>query len=224
MATIDKNKIYNGLKRHLKNEWNEKARKKNPEYADLINSITPESIHFGSPPSFRKGYVEGSSTAKGKSSNGDTVTTRTVSISFTTEEYYFITSSNTALAKNALRRLGYSSSCHTPSEAEHLATKHGKTECRHSLYDLDFSMDEYRLNRYKLIYSGDEFTLPYYPVYAYVVENGTEKEVYLGDYYIKNESEYVDWSIDIPLTAKKKMIIGGIIAAAVIIAIIIIAL
>ena len=218
------NKIYNGLKHYLENEWNAKARKENPEYADLINSITPEQIYLGRSPTFQKGYVEGSSTAKGKSSNGDTVTTRTVSINFRTEEYYFITSSNTELAKSALRCFDYGSSCHTTAEAEHLANKYGKNECRNSLYDLDFSMDEYRLNRHRLIFSGDEFTLPYHPIYANVVEDGKEKIIHLGNYYVKNNTEYADWSIDIPLTAKKKMIIGGIIAAIVIIAIIIIAM
>ena len=221
MATIDQNKIYNSLKRHLENEWNAKARKENPEYAALINGITADRIYLGGAPTFRKGYVEGSSTATGKSTNGNTVTTRTVSISFTTEEYLFVKSYETALAKSAVRALGYPHTCHTESEAEHLANKMGKKECRNSLYDLNFSMDEYRLNRYTLKYSGNEFTLPYYPIYSQIVEDGKEKTVCLGHYYVKNGSEYVDWSIDIPLTAKKKMIIGGIIAAVVIIAIII---
>ena len=224
MANVDKNKIHNSLKRHLESEWNAKANKENPEYAQLINGITPDKIYLGSSPTFRKGYVEGSSTAKGKSSNGDTVTTRTVSISFTTEEYLFVTSYDTYMAKSALRSLGYSDSCYTTGEAEHLATKRGKNECRNSLHDLDFSMDEYRLNRYTLKYTGNEFTLPYYPVYATIVEGGKEKTVCLGHYYVKNNSEYIDWNINIPLTAKKKMIIGGIIAAIAIIAIIIIAI
>jgi len=218
MANINKNIIFSSLTQHVNNEWAEKALKKNPEYAKAISAITTADLIIGDPPTIRRGYVEGNSTAVGKSSNGDTVTTRTISISFSTDEYYFTEKYDAALAEFALGRLGTYCKCHTPAEAEHLATKYGKTECRNSLYDLNFSMDEYRLNRYRLIYTEDPLTLPAYPIYANIsVGNGKSQSVFLGYCYIKDGATYTHWNIPIPMTAKKKWIIGGIIAAAVLI-------
>ena len=85
MANINKNIIFSSLTQHVNNEWAEKALKKNPEYAKAISAITTADLIIGDPPTIRRGYVEGNSTAVGKSSNGDTVTTRTISISFSTD-------------------------------------------------------------------------------------------------------------------------------------------
>ncbi len=219
MTIFDKNALFNSLTQHIKDKWYAKASKKNPEFAKAISEITLSDISISEPPTIRRGYVEGNSTGVGKSQQGDTTYTRTVSISFSTEEYFFAEKQDAALANYALSVLGAHSSCHTPAEAEYLASNYGRTQCRNNLHDLNFSMSEYRLNRYKLIYTDEPFRPPVYSVYANITNTkGKKEKVYVGHYYIRDDEEYVDWSISTPLTDKAKLIIGSVITAAIIVA------
>ena len=223
MTKVDKNLIFNSLTKYIHNEWYGKASKKNPEFANAVKEITISDVEIGDPPTLRCGYVEGSSTGVGKSQQGDTVYTRTVSVSFDTEEYFFAEKRDVTLANYALRVFGARTECHTPSEAASLAEKCGRTHCRNDLSDLNYSMTEYRLNRYKLIYTGDEFTPDVYPVYANINHtNGKKEKISVGRCYLKDEEEYVSWNISTPMTDATKLIIGGIITAAVIVAVVLI--
>ena len=88
--------------------------------------------------------------------------------------------------------------------------------------DLNYSLSEYRLNRYKLI-EDEMFTIPMKTINAEIIVENKKKTVHIGNWYYKNGKEYVDIYIsDIPATTKTKIIIAGIIAAVILIILLII--
>ena len=219
MSNFTSNRILLALQKYMDQEgWLEKASKANPDFAIAIHSISAQDIHIKRGPVFMQGVVEGNATATGEKTYGDTTSRRTVSIDFSTEEYLFIGNNNTApidVCKRASKMyMGSSNAVYKQCEAETLAEKYGKKICRRNLNDLDFSMKEYRLNRYKLVETFKDYEVDYHPVYAHLKMRGGKEEDYLIGYcYRKNGQEYIDIDFNVPLTAKQKFIIWGIIAA-----------
>ncbi len=209
--------------------WSEKARKKNADFEIAVNKVRPEDITLGPGPVFVRGQVEGNSTAAGEKTYGDTTTKRTVSMDFTTPEYWFISDNNKAelsVCKAATKYYtGYSDVVHTKHEAKTIAYDYGKTVCGRSLYDLDFNMKEYRLNRYKLIETGEDTHFDFYPAYAMVrYKSGKESKVHIGYCYRLEGEDHIDLNVGVPMTAKGKLLLWGGIAAAAIALIVILSL
>ncbi|MBO5906591.1 MAG: hypothetical protein J6Q85_00360 [Clostridia bacterium] len=231
MASVEKNQVIDRLRRYLnENEWLEKARNKNPDFAQAIEGIQADSIYFGDGPILSRGYVWGNSTGSGESTYGDTTTKRTTSIDFNTDEYLIVADENAAsmaTCRAATRYVldGYNTSdVITKYEARSIAEKEGKRLCRQALSDLNFGMSECRLNRYGIEYTSEPIKVPIWPIFTDIVDsNGKSTSVHLGYYYRCDNKDYIQMDISVPMTAKNKLIMFGAIAAAAIVVIVIIA-
>lgn len=224
--------VISRLKRYL-NEggWIDKARSKNPDFANAIEALTPEQIIFGNQPTLIRGYVSGNATGIGEKTYGDTQTRRTTSIDFTTDEKLFISDYNKASVATCKAAATYvfdafrESDVLAKSEARSVAEKRGKSVCREALSDLDFYMKEYRLNRYNIHTTSDAINVPIWPIYAKIKNpKGVEKEIFIGYYYTSKKENYIHLNIDIPLTGKQKLTVFGIIAGIAVVGILLISI
>ena len=212
--------VLSRLKQYLANGWLEKAKKSNPEFATAVQEMTAQNISFGTNPVFVIGQVKGNCTASGESKYESTTTKRTISIDFTTESSVFIAKSNSAsidACKKAVKlfpEIAEQGALRNLSECKTLAEKHGKDLARNSLWDLNFSMDEYRLNRFDFVPLSKEFEAELWPIFGQVMLNGKLKRFLMGYYYRQNGAMMTDLHIDVPLTGKQKLIVWGIVGAA----------
>jgi len=227
MANNASAQVISRLQRYFtEDNWLDKAKKKNPNFASTIENLSAEKIHFGKQPTFVRGYVSGNSTASGESTYGDTTTRRTISMDFTTDEKLFISYSNKADDTTCQAAADYvlkgftNRDIYHQSDARSIAEKHGKNVCNRSLLDLNFFMKDYRLNRYDLHLTTNPFTVPIWPIYADITdENGKAYQKWIGYWYTKNNEDFIHLNIGVPMTGKNKMILFGAIAGAAIIAI-----
>ena len=220
MGNSANEQVISRLKRYLnEKDWLTKAQQKNPDFAKAIEELTADKISFGKQPKLIRGYVSGNSTASGEKTYGDTTTKRTTSIDFTTDEKLFISDYNQAdiaTCKAAATYVidGFKADDVIPKrDANKVAEKQGKRLCEQALRDLDFSMNECRLNRYSIHTTSDAFTVPIWPIYASINDaKGNEKDIFIGYYYTYKNENYIHLSIDVPLTGKQKLLIFGAIA------------
>lgn len=222
MSNITKSKVITNLKSFINsNGWLEKAKKRNPLFSEKIENASEDSISFGYAPTLASGYVTGNSTASGESTYGDTTTRRTISMDFDTEEHLFISSKNLAekhVCKAAAKTFFSGWTLHTIAESDMIAEKRGRAVCSQSLSDLNFTMKEYRLNRYSFIPTADDLTLEFWPMYFNYKIEDKEYSIPIGYCYSKDNKDYIDINVNIPLTKKQQLIIIG--AAIAIIAIV----
>lgn len=205
--------ILEELRKHLDSSAMSKGKKNNPEFVAKLNAINPESIKFGDGAVFYDGYLQGNFTAVGEQSSGDVTSKRTISVDFSTETYSFIAGKqNSKLCEYANDIFKCRSNLHLDSEMRDLAENYGKRLARQNLWDLNFSMKEYRLNRFSFVKTGT-LELPVWPMYT----NIDGKRVFLGYVYKKDDEKFIDFDISVPLTNKQKLIIAAIIGGVVLI-------
>ena len=232
MGNSANEQVISRLKRYLtEKEWLAKARSKNADFANAIESLTADKISFGKQPTLIRGYVSGNSTASGEKTYGDTTTKRTTSIDFTTDEMLFVSDHNAADMATCRAAATYvldnfsASDVHGKSEARSIAERRGKELCRQALYDLDFSMQECRLNRYNIHTTTDAFTVPIWPIYATIKDSkGNDKSIGIRYYYTYKNENYIHLSIDVPMTGKQKLIVFGVVAGLAVVAIALLAM
>lgn len=211
MATDSTIKVINKLKEHIiKKEWLKK-RKKNKKLAEIIENLKPEDITFGKQPTLIKGCVYGNATGFGDKYFGDTVSRRTVNMDYNTNEMLFISDSNladndTCYAAVDFILTKFSSALYTKNDIKYLAEKEGKSACWGELSDLGYlmKMKDFRLNRYYIRYITDPFTVPIWPIYADINNGKKTKQLKIGYWYNKNNSDYIylDVPIKIPFHTK----------------------
>ena len=209
--------IIQKLKKYLSSESANEITKKNPEFASALSLVTENDLSFSGEPVMCLGHVTGNSTAVGTKSDNYSDMTRTISMDFTSDTYLFIdksTNTTASLARRATLLLnkykGYDVKYEI--EAEEIAEKVGKKFCRESLNDLNYTLSEYRLNRYQLVTKND-FTLPVREIKADATLDGKKRKFTIGYWWIENGEEYVTIYFDnnsIPMSSKTKLIIGGI--------------
>ena len=225
MANNAKTQVINRLKRYLNEEdWLVRARKKNPHFASEIENLSEKQISFGDQPTLTRGYIKGNATGSGENTYGDTTTRRTVSIDFTTDEKLFAQIGNKASMETCRAATEYvltgfnASDVLETLDARKVADERGKYLCRQSLSDLNFSMNDYRLNRYNIVTTSDPFRVPIWPIMATIEsEKGKEREIFLGYFYTSNKKNYIHLNIAIPLTGKQKWTIFGVISGIVLV-------
>ena len=175
------------------------------------------------------GTVHGNSTAVGTKADGYSDITRTVSMDFHSDTYLFVDKSNNTTASfvrkaQSLLKKYKDYDVKYKVEAEEIANKVGKAFCRESLNDLNFTLSEYRLNRYELVEKND-FTLPIREIKANTFFENTKRTVTIGYWWIDNNGDervliYFD-NDSVPMSGKNKLIIFGLIALAIIILILV---
>lgn len=212
------------LSKWIRQGWLNKAQKKNAVFARKIQALTARDISFGDNPEFFTAHMEGNCTAVGEKTYGDTKTQRTISFDFSTVIYLFLSPGNTAERKTCKDALKYINELkgydkyHSIESSESLATQFGKQLARQNLSDLNFSMDEFRLNRWHQQQRSEMYRPPIWPIYGQISkENGKPQKVHLGYWYRNNGEDYVGFEIDVPMTKKGKWILAGVIGAAVLI-------
>ena len=224
---INKDFIIDRLKAYLKSGWLDKAQRKNPEFANSIARITKDDLILGNEPMACFGQVDGNATAVGTQYENGGESTYTLSLNFSSDTYLFVDKKYSTLCSTVKMAQQYFPELRGVEvkyryEAETVAEKAGKKFCRQYLNDLNYSLSEYRLNRYKLI-EDEMFTIPMKTINAEIIVENKKKTVHIGNWYYKNGKEYVDIYIsDIPATTKTKIIIAGIIAAVILIILLII--
>ncbi len=227
MANVSKEKVVSALKTYIAADgWLERAKKKNPLFAEAIEHLGENDIYFGNAPTFIRGAVEGASTASGEKRFEDTHSQRTISIDFVTNERMFIADSNAAdisVCRAAVKQIcGHSDVIYKKCEARSIAFDYGKSKCARDLYDLDYNMKEYRLNRYKFVATGGEWSPEFFPIYTNLKDgNGKVHTLHLGYCYNVDGTDEIDIKIPIPMTSKNKLIMLGAIAAVAMIVILI---
>ena len=209
--------IIERFKNYLNSEKIAEVKKKNPEFVSALSNVTESDISFSSEPVMCFGNVFGNATAVGKKSDQYNETTRTISLDFNSDTFLFIdksTNTTTDLVKKAqivfpdINGYDVKYKC----EAREIAEKTGKFFCKQSLGDLNFSLSEFRVNRYKLETDND-FTLPIREICAKVLYENKPRTVRIGHWWIENDEEYIYIHLDnVPLTKKEKLIIAGICA------------
>ena len=211
------------LSRYLEKGWLEKARKKNPEFADAVSAIKEKDLFFGKEPSACFGYVSGNATAVGSKTEGNVESTYTLSLDFSSETHLFVkknSSTPISVVKMAQSYFPELSGVKVryKDEAQHIAETCGKKMCREELNSLNYyTIKENRLNRYRLI-EEKEFSIPIKTINAEITVNEKKQNIHIGNWYYKDGDDYVDMYIDhIPATLKTKLIIAGIIAAVILI-------
>ena len=219
MGVSAQESVINALKKYLSKGWLEKAKKTNPEFAAAVQNMPADNVSFGPNPTIVAGYVKGGCTASGESTYESTTTKRTVSINFTTDTAVFMAKSNSAsvdACKKAVKvfpEIKEYGSLRSLSECENMAEEHGRTLARNDLSDLDFSMKEYRLNRYEFVPVTNVFKVDLWQIFGWVSVNGKIKQFSMGYWYEKDGEKVVDLDIKVPLTGRQKLIIFGVIAA-----------
>lgn len=203
--------VINELKEFINSGGLKKAQKSNSEFAKSIEELSPEQIYFGEKPSYIEGYCSGNCTAVGQKNDDKVESTRTISFNFETGSYTFIDNkTDTKLGKYAHKIFRKGIDLHKPSECNLLAEEYGKKLARQELWDLNFSMKEYRLNRFSFNKEG-EYSLPVWPIYARI----NDKSVFLGYWVDKDEKQTIDFKITAPLTKKQSLILAAVIGVAV---------
>ncbi|MBQ9121822.1 MAG: hypothetical protein IJY12_05640 [Clostridia bacterium] len=217
MATKEQDLILSHLKQYLGEGWSEKARRKNADFAAAVEALSANELTFGAQPTFVYGYVEGSSTASGEKEYGNTKSQRTISMEFSTNTCLFIDPDENRASKETCKAApkylkNIPAEIHSTAESESMANRYGKDLCRQSLWDLDYSMKEYRLNRFHFRAASDPFKAPIWPIYGATLLKGKVKDTLLGYWIKEGGKDYIDIDIHIPMTKTKKFLIFGVIA------------
>lgn len=216
--------IIEQLKKYINSEKIETVKKKNPNLASALSQITENDLSFSSEPVMCFGTVYGNSTAVGTKGDSYNDITRTISLDFNSDTYLFIDKRNNTTASlvrkaQILLNKYKNFDIKYKVEAAEIAEKVGKEFCKRSLNDLNFTLSEYRLNRYELV-EEDDFTLPVREIKAETYFEGKKRTVTIGYWWIENGEErtliYFD-NDNIPMSSKSKLIIAGICALCVLV-------
>ncbi len=189
---MEKSEVLRHLRKFIDEKKKEEKSKENEKMISALQFVTEEGITFGDAPKYFFAYITCNSTGVGKSHFQGTETQRTVARDYVTDEHLFIDGHVGAGAKGlSLFYLKPNQTIHyyAKSDIERVATMKGYEIHSQYFRDLNFSLEDHRLNRHTVNLTKKPFTYPIRPIFATVSEKGDK--ITLGYVYERDGVEYI---------------------------------
>ena len=182
--------------KHLKNYIESKTASKNQKAIDplvsKLTSITEEAISIGNAPKYFFAYLECNSTGVGTSTFKGTETQRTVARDYIVNEHLFI-DGDIETGKKGLSMFylkpGQTINYCSKDNIEKLAKEEGFKIHLQYFRDLNFTLEDHRLNRHKVHITKEPFSFPIRPIIATVSTDGDKLTI--GFVYEKDGKEHI---------------------------------
>ena len=189
---MEKSTILIHLRKFIETKQNENVDRRTAKLYDALKKVNENCISIGAEPTYFFARLECNSTGVGTSSFGGTETQRTVALDYMTDETVFIDGHIGAGEKGL--SIFYLKGNQTiiyykKSDVDKAAFAYGYQLHRQNFSDLNFRLQEHRVNRYKAHMTKKPFTYPIRPVFARL--EGGDKDITIGYVYVKDGLEYI---------------------------------
>lgn len=177
------------IEKELENEDISKQRR---QFLYALKNVTVDDITFGDTPSYFCAYLTCNSTGVGTSSFGSSTTQRTVSMDYTTDELLFIDGHEGTAVKGLeifYLNPGEVINYHKKSDMKKVANSYGVKLHSQQFHDLNISLNDHRVNRYKANITKSPFSYPIRPIFVAMFE--VEQPILVGYIYELEGQEYI---------------------------------
>ena len=186
-----KKEIIRCIKKHIAEKSEQPLDKKSKKALAVLGAIEEEDISFGNAPQYYFAQIECNSTGVGTSSFQGTETQRTVAMDYVTDETLFIDGHEGAGRKGL--ELFYLKPNQTiryykKSDTVKAAKEYGFRLHLQKFRDLNFTLNDHRLNRYTVHITRKPFSFPIRPIHATVI---SKDKAVIGYIYEKDSEEYI---------------------------------
>ncbi len=189
---MEKSEILRELQKFIDSKKESATDKKTTNLLSILSKIDSDAISFGEEPSYFFANMECNSTAVGESRFNGTETRRTVALDYITDEYLFI-DGHVPTGEKGLslfylkpnQRINY----YRKADIVKVAKEYGFQLHLQNFRDLNFTLYDHRLNRYKVNVTDGPIKYPIRPIFAKISEK--DDVIAIGYVYEKNGKEHI---------------------------------